>query len=337
MLPRSPTRRRAMTILAAGAAGLLSSDARLSAAPDFEWRGLAMGTDASILFCGVDSATARAATDMASREIERLELALSLFREDSEICRLNRDRVIHSPTVDMRNTLGVALAVARATGGLFDPTVQALWEGYVDWFATTRSKALPPRDALMGALTAVDWRRIELTSASIKLGAGQRITLNGIAQGYVTDRIAGLLRMQGFEHVLVDLGEQHALGPRRDGAPWLIAREGAAPLQLTSGALATSEGAGCFLGVGGAAHHLFDPRTGLSAMHWRKITVHHRSATVADALSTAIYAASPDEIPPILERFSSVAVWAVDRDGRETRWRSNAVPGMTPACGHARC
>jgi len=30
------------------------------------------------------------------------------------------------------------------------------------------------------------------------------------------------------------------------------------------------------------------------------VTVHHRSASVADALSTALYAAAPDEIAPTL-------------------------------------
>jgi thiamine biosynthesis lipoprotein len=287
-----------------------------------------MGIDASILFCGIDFAAARAATAMAVCEIERLEIALSLFREDSEICRLNRDQVLHFPTADMRNALGLALAVAHATGGLFDPTVQALWEAHVDWFTMARGEGLPPRDVLTGALAAVDWRQIELSPASVRLGTGQRITLNGLAQGYVTDRIAGLLRAQGFEHVLVDLGEQRALGPRRDGTPWPIAREDAAPFQLTTGALATSEGAGCILGAGGAAHHLFDPRTGLSAAHWRKITVHHESAAVADALSTAIYAATPAEVQPMLQRFAGVAVWAIDRDGRKTRWSSGVAPGV---------
>jgi len=65
---------------------------------------------------------------------------------------------------------------------------------------------------------------------------------------------------------------------------------------------------------------LFDPRTGCSASHWRQITVHHRSATVADALSTALYAAPADEMAALLARFPRVAVFAVDHKGHEWRW-----------------
>ena len=43
------------------------------------------------------------------------------------------------------------------------------------------------------------------------------ITLNGIAQGYITDKVGDLLRAAGFEHVLVNMGEQLAIGPKWSG------------------------------------------------------------------------------------------------------------------------
>ena len=147
----------------------------------------------------------------------------------------------------------------------------------------------------------------------------------GVVRSGVDDRVADLLYSQGLRHVLVDLGEQRAVGPRQGGAPWLIARAGAAPFALTDGALATSEGTGCVLGASGAAHHLFDPRNGRSASHWKKITVHHRSAAVADALSTALYVASGDEIEALLPRLAGTVIWTTDRDGRQRQWTSPAA------------
>jgi thiamine biosynthesis lipoprotein len=205
------------------------------------------------------------------------------------------------------------------TDGLFDPTVQALWEAYVDWFAKAPAAGVPPESVIAAARSLVDWRRIAIAGDLIELGERQRITLNGLAQGYVTDRIADLLRARGLEHVLVDLGEQRALGPRSGGAPWLIASDDNRSFRLVQGALATSEGAGCILGAAGAAHHLFDPRSGRSAAHWRRITVHHPSAAVADALSTAFYVASPAEIERMLPRLPGVAILALDCQAHEQR------------------
>jgi thiamine biosynthesis lipoprotein len=324
------TRRRAIRIFAATVAGLAATGSeRTLAAMEHEWSGLAMGTDARILFCGVESEVVRAAIASAVAEIERLERALSLFRGDSEIRRLNQDKVLKAPTGDFRRALGLGLAIAEMSEGLFDPTVQALWEAHVDWFVAAPDAGLPPEPVIAHALAMVDWRKIVLDADAVHLGRNQRITLNGLAQGYVTDRIADLLRGYGFRHVLVDLGEQRALGPRDDGAPWSISRENAASIQLSEGALATSEGAGCILGAGGAAHHLFDPRTGRSTQQWRRVTVYHRSAAVADALSTAFSAASIDKIEAVLGKMTGVAVWITDRNGSEHRRVAGPIVGVT--------
>jgi thiamine biosynthesis lipoprotein len=314
-----------LTILAAAGGSVLAGGPSRSRA-DFAWRGVAMGADAEILFSGIDEEAARSTIAMVVSEIDRLENALSLFREDSEICRLNRAGVMTMPSGDLRRALALALEVAAVSGGLFDPTVQALWEAHADWFSAGPDR-VPPGHLIAQARTMVDWHRIELAADMIRLGRGQRITLNGLGQGYVTDRVADLLRARGLQHVLVDLGEQRALGPRAGGAPWQVARAGGEPIALTSGALATSEGEGCILGAGGAAHHLFDPRTGRSASHWRRIIVHHRSAAVADALSTALYAASRDEIQAIAARLGGVIVWGTDAEGREHRWSSPPIDG----------
>jgi hypothetical protein len=90
------------------------------------------------------------------------------------------------------------------------------------------------------------------------------ITLNGIAQGYITDRIADLLRHEGFEQAVVDLGEWRALGSHPEGRPWRAAtREGS--IALSDNALAVSSGAGTAFETSARFHHIFDPATGASA------------------------------------------------------------------------
>lgn len=316
---KRPTRRRAITIFASAVACAVAGPARPATA-DHEWRGSAMGADARLLFSGVDPQTARNVASAVEAEIERLETALSLFHPKSELCCLNRAGQLVEPSGDLRRALALALRVADLTNGLFDPTVQTLWEAHVDWFARGDRVDLPPGDLIARARRAVNWRKIELGADAVRLGDGQRLTLNGLGQGYVTDRVAELLAARGLTNILIDLGEQRALGTQRDGSPWLVERTGAAPLRLAQGALATSEGTGCVLGAGGAAHHLFDPRSGRSAAHWRTITVHHTSAAVADALSTALSIASVAEIEALLPRLDGVVLWSVDRTGQSRRW-----------------
>ncbi len=331
MRPDRPTRRRAITIFAAAAAGAIAGGPARSAKADYERQGVAMGADARILFNGIEPHAAREAAALVEAEIVRLEGALSLFRQDSELCRLNRGGVLMQPSGDLRRALALALEIAALSGGLFDPTVQPLWESYVDWFSASPDAGLPPDDRVARARASVDWRKIRTGPDAIHVGAGQRLTLNGLGQGYVTDRVADLLAARGLTNILVDLGEQRAIGPRRDDSPWLVARTGAKPIRLTRGALATSEGSGCVLGAGGAVHHLFDPRSGRSASHWKRITVHHRSAASADALSTALYIASAEEIERMLPQLRATVVWALDRAGRERQWISPPVEGIGAA------
>ena len=65
----------------------------------------------------------------------------------------------------------------------------------------------------------VDFRQIDCSAAAIGFARpGMAITLNGIAQGYLTDAIADLLRNEGFETAVADLGELRALGRHPKGA-----------------------------------------------------------------------------------------------------------------------
>jgi FAD:protein FMN transferase len=324
----NPSRRRAITIFVGTAAAIVAGVPARPAGADFEWRGVAMGADATILFNGVEPEAAKAAVALVEAEIDRLEGALSLYRPDSELCRLNRDGILEQPSGDMRRALAIALDISAISDGLFDPTVQPLWESCIDWFTAWPGAGLPPDSTINPARAVIDWRLVRCEAEAIRVGEGQRLTLNGLGQGYLTDRVADLLAEHGLTHVLVDLGEQRALAPRTNDASWVVARAGADPIRLMRGALATSEGSGCVLGAGGAAHHLFDPRTGRSAAHWKRITVHHRSAAIADALSTALYIASANEIQAILPRITGTIAWAHDQNGHEWLWTSPPVDGI---------
>jgi thiamine biosynthesis lipoprotein len=209
------------------------------------------------------------------REIARQESLFSLFR-DSALTRLNRDGRLGHPPPEFHALLALAGRVHAATGGAFDPTVQPLWQ------AVAQGAPLAPARALVG------WDRVTVTEDEIRLGRGQALTLNGIAQGWAADRIAGLLRAEGFRHALIDMGEIAALGLHPEGRPWRAAVTGPsgavlAECELTGRALATSSPRGTL--IGGGAPHILSPQGG--ALRWETAAVAAPSAALADGLSTA--------------------------------------------------
>lgn len=304
------TRRRMIAISAASMAMTLPGIG-LAQTRQVKWRGVALGAQAQIQLVHRDEALARAALDQCVGEIDRLEDLFSLYRPGSALNALNRTGALPNPDMAFLELVSAALQISRETGGAFDISVQPLWQLYAGHFAAQDTDpAGPAPERIAQALGLVDYRQIQLSAQQIKLAQnGMAVTLNGIAQGFITDRIAALLNSKGFDRVLVHLGESYGAGTRPDGSPWragIAAPDGSGSLVKTIGlsnrALATSGGYGHKFDGGGRHHHLFDPRSGLSASRYGSVSVAGPSALIADALSTAFSIMPLEQIREIIAR-----------------------------------
>jgi thiamine biosynthesis lipoprotein len=331
---RGLTRRRAITLIGAAAGlPLLAGRDSDGSAPRFAWRGRALGAEAGLILAHGYPAAARRAAALCLAEVARLERIFSLFDPESEICRLNRDGRLPAPSHDLRVVLAEAQRFGRLSGGVFDVTVQPLWRLYAEHFA--RHRRAPDARDIAAARALVDYRAIDLDRGGVRLARpAMAVTLNGIAQGYTTDRAADLLRDAGFARVLVQLGETRALDRPTERSPWRLAvpdprhenphdgdpRDGAAPLavlDLENGALATSSALGTRFEPSGRHHHLLDPASGRSAPGYLSVTVQSRRATVADALSTALAVTPPKVAENILRAVGEAEALVVMADGRK--------------------
>lgn len=277
-----------------------------------------MGADARIVLYHWDRAEAEDAVRTSVVEIERLENEFSLFRPHSALSRLNRDCLLESPSLDMVRLMTLCKRFGDLSGGAFDITVQPLWRLFANHFnGYPNTLNGPGEKAVEAALARVDYRRIGVSSQRIILDQGQEVTLNGIAQGYVTDRVANLLRGRGWSHVLINLGEMRALDGRPDGDPWRVSLpEAGLTVPLTGGALATSQGGATRFEPSGRHHHLFDPFKGASANRYRSVTAAAADATTADALSTALFAVSGNRASNMIRRVGNIEAWLTGADGR---------------------
>jgi thiamine biosynthesis lipoprotein len=233
-------------------------------------------------------------------EIARLEDIFSLYRPGSELSRLNRNRKIDAPSRDIVLVLDQARQIAEVSRGAFDPTIQPLWTLHA-------ATATPDQKQIDAALALVDYAAITASRRTIRYDrAGMSASLNGIAQGYITDRVTELLGNEGFENAVIELGETRALGHAPDGSPFSIGLVNPdAPnrtmdqLALSDAALSVSGGYGHRF-RDGIGHHIFDPHAGTSANRLLQVAVIAPKAALADALSTAIYVAGEQAAPAIL-------------------------------------
>jgi thiamine biosynthesis lipoprotein len=254
----------------------------------------AMGTDIECLLERPDDAVAEQAFDAAEAEFARLEDALSRFRPDSGLSRLNAAGE-HTVGRDLLELATAAVEARERTGGRFDPTVHdaLVAAGYDRSFEllghqepSSAVAVAEPRAARCGGSVRIDRAR-----SHIELGAGTRIDLGGIAKGHAADRVATALAHAG--PCLVSAGGDIAVRGAPSAGVWAIAvptGDGELTIGLSHGGLATS-------GIdrrhwrrdGTERHHIIDPATGMPAVtDLLRVTAVAGSARDAEVLATAL-------------------------------------------------
>ncbi len=303
-------RRRFIKILASSIAGL-GFGSQLAAANSnrmsrLRWNGYTMGAMGQFTIYDHDRTKANAALNKCFKEIVRMEKIFSLYDPYSEICSLNRTGVIEYPSTDWIQVLKVTDRVHHQTNGLFDPTVQTLWDHYSE----NQNKTLSD------TLNHVGWRPLEYNRRRLNVSRnGMKFTFNGIAQGAITDRITSILKGEGFSHVLVELGETRAIGSHPDQRPWGIGIRHAKSrntlfemIDLEDNALASSAGYGSKIDTNGRFEHLINPLTGLCESQWRAVSVIAPTAIEADAYSTGLAFAPRSLIQKIEDQNAGIRV-----------------------------
>jgi FAD:protein FMN transferase len=329
------TRRDVLRILALGGAagtafglGLLGR-ARSGAV---ERARLLMGTGVHLRVVGDDREAAGAAADACLDRMAELEALLSRYRPESELSRLNASGRLANASDALLDVLRLAERVSRLGDGAFDVTVQPLFELYRDTIA--RTGRLPDAEAIEREAARVDHRAVRITGRNVSLArADARITLDGVAKGYVVDAGVAALRERGFGDVLVEAGgDLMAAGDRGAGTPWRIgirAPRGSLALQARfdtrNRAAATSGDYMQPFTLDYREHHILDPRTGHSAPELSSATVLAEDAALADALATLVMVLGPRRGLELLEDLPGCEGYLVTKDLRVLRTSGFAV------------
>jgi len=321
------TRRRVLRIAAALAGlPLLIAGVRATAPKGqlYSWHGEVLGALSELTLWHTDPAFARATIVRVRSEIDRLERIFSLYRPDSEISRLNDTGRLIKPSSELRQLIDKSQSLSDLSGGAFDVSVQPLWRVYeAHFWSHTQIQPDIAAKTREGARSLVDFRNIESGTGKIEFArTGMAITLNANAQGAITDAVTDMLRNEGFESAMVDLGEFRAIGRHPNGHPWRVglgsANDRSSPdrtVGLEDVALAVSGGYGTRFEASGRFHHIFDPHTGASANRLVQVAVISPRATTADGLATAICVTGEAGAPKLLAAYPGTRAIVKRLDG----------------------
>jgi thiamine biosynthesis lipoprotein len=240
-----------------------------------------------------------------------VERHLSGWTPDSELARFNAAAAADWIPASrlLAETVALAQAVSRNSGGAFDITVAPLVRAWGFGAGAASAPAAPAAAKLARLRQSVGYERLQLRPdppALRKSVPTLQLDLDGIAPGLAVDRIAARLEARGVRDYLVELGgEVRARGRSSAGRPWRVAVEVPLPGERRPYALVELDGVGVstsgdyrdFRSVAGRRiSHTIDPRSGLPVAHGlASVTVVHASAAEADAWATALAVLGPQQ------------------------------------------
>lgn len=259
------------------------------------WRGRAFGAEVSIDLHGPADIAAPALAD-AQALIAEVEGLFSIYDSASDLARLNADGARRVPE-RFTELMQIADAAHHLTDGLFDPTVQPLW------------RAVAQGDDLGDPRARIGWDQVAVQGNMVRLGPGQALTFNGIAQGFATDLVSDLLRDRGFDRTLVNIGEH-----RGTGGPWRLGLSDPvhgllAMRTIGTRAVATSSPMATPMGPAG---HIVHP---VQIPRWSTVSVEAESAAMADALSTGLVLAETALVKRVRAAQGVHRITLIDADG----------------------
>lgn len=254
---------------------------------DYTWTGIGFGIEMSMELFGVSQATGEELGRACEGEIKRLENAFSLYLENSELSRLNRDKVLDLPSAVFLELLQLSLRLAKRTDGYYQPAIHGAWQ----WLVEQEGLSGLDNDAVwVRRLDSMDLVNVEVLREKVRLkNPSTALSMNAIGQGFLVDRVAALVRAQRVESALLHLGETVAIGAHPSGRPWRLAVAGSAADELNAD-LASVELVDSGLAVSsvGGDRWLIDPVARLVRQQNRTVAVVTREgAAVADAFATA--------------------------------------------------
>lgn len=273
-------------------------------------------------------------------ELKKVDQSLSPFNKTSVISKVNRNE---NPVVDpmFKEVFLLAENISNETHGAFDITVAPLVN---EWGFGFKKGVEPTRQVIDSLKYIVGYQKVKLTPKNYVQKQDPRIMLDcsAIAKGYGCDVVARLLRKNGINDYMIEIGgEIVTRGFNQKQEPWRIgvnkptddslntSQELQTVLNVTDIAMATSGNYRNFYYKNGKKYaHTIDPKTGYPVQHnILSATVLAKNCATADAYATSFMVLGLEGAQKILQQHPELMAYLIyaDKDGKNQTWYSPSL------------
>ncbi|SHI43408.1 thiamine biosynthesis lipoprotein [Clostridium amylolyticum] len=267
--------------------------------------------------------------DKAFNKVKQIESELSINKEGTEIDKVNNSAGKDTVKVSKDAFINIekGLEYSKLTEGSFDITIGPLVKL---WSIGLPEAKVPTSEEINNTKSLVGYKDLEINKAdnTVKLKkTGMKIDLGGIAKGYTADAITDILKENGVEHALVDLGGNiYALGNNPEGRPWKIGVQnpfdsrgkivGYVPVENKS--VVTSGIYERYIEKDGKKyHHILNPFTGYPYDNeLAGITIISDKSIDGDALSTSVFSKGLEGGMKFIEKLPNIEAVFVTKDNK---------------------
>ena len=290
----------------------------------YELSGKAQGTSYSIKYYSKEEIDLRDTLAIIFEEIDR---CFSLWRDDSEIVRLNtaeNSYELYDPKGYFAEVFKLSKEIHRSSNGAFNPALHPLISA---WGFSKRSGIRPTENQIDSLITLCSFDPWNMKDNYIQKEQGS-IDFNAIAQGYTVDELAGALERFRITDYFIEVGgETRVKGEKPNGEKWRIGidkplagneRAIQEVLTITDKAIVTSGSYRKFIEIDGRKYaHTINPASGYPAMNsLLSVTLIMDNCARADANATAMMVMGLEEAIDFAENLDGLeAFYFIYDDG----------------------
>ncbi len=297
------------------------------------FHGRTMGTTYSIILADtvLEQAALKRLSGRMEQRLREINASMSTYIPQSEISRFNKNPDLKPRPVsaEFMYVARMAKKIYQVSGGAYDVTVAPLVD--VWGFGKKGRRFSPPsRSVIDSVMRFVGMDKLIFGEDYLqKTTPGLQLDFSSIAKGYGVDEIARLLRKEGFDNFLVEIGGEVVVRGYKNRHPWRIGVDRPDTslmvnhslqriLRVTNTAVATSgDYRNYFVSHDSLYSHTMDPRLGRPIVnHVASATVIAPNCTLADAMATALMVMGPEKGLKWVEEQKGIEAMLIMRRGK---------------------